>query len=69
LKSEIERIWSLGKHVLFDVDVNGGLSLKKYYGDNALAIFVKVPLWRFWNKGSGPEALTVKKAYPGAYLR
>jgi guanylate kinase len=43
LKSEIERIWNLGKHVLFDVDVNGGLSLKKYYGDNALAIFVKVP--------------------------
>ena len=43
LKSEIERIWSQGKHVLFDVDVKGGLSLKKYYGDKALAIFVKVP--------------------------
>jgi guanylate kinase len=43
LKSEIERIWSLGKHVLFDVDVKGGLSLKKHYGDKALAIFVKVP--------------------------
>jgi guanylate kinase len=43
LKSEIERVWSLQKHVLFDVDVKGGLSLKKYYGDRALAIFVKVP--------------------------
>lgn len=43
LKSEIERVWSQGKHVLFDVDVKGGLSLKKYYGDRALAIFVKVP--------------------------
>ncbi|QHT67080.1 guanylate kinase [Rhodocytophaga rosea] len=43
LKSEIERIWSLGKHVLFDVDVKGGLSLKKHYGHKALAIFVKVP--------------------------
>lgn len=43
LKSEIERIWSLGKHVLFDVDVKGGLSLKKHYGEKALAIFVKVP--------------------------
>jgi guanylate kinase len=43
LKSEIERVWSLGKHVIFDVDVNGGLNLKKYYKDRALAVFVKVP--------------------------
>lgn len=43
LKSEIERIWSLGKHVIFDVDVKGGLALKKYYGEKALAVFVKVP--------------------------
>lgn len=43
LKAEIERIWSLGKHVVFDVDVKGGLSLKKYFGDKALAVFVKAP--------------------------
>jgi guanylate kinase len=43
LKSEIERLWSEGKNVIFDVDVKGGLNLKKYFGDNALAIFVKVP--------------------------
>ena len=43
LKSEVERLWSLGKHVLFDVDVLGGISLKKYFGDNGLAVFVKVP--------------------------
>ena len=43
LKSEIERIWNEGKNVIFDVDVKGGLSLKKYFGDKALAIFVKVP--------------------------
>lgn len=43
LKSEIERVWSEGKHVIFDVDVKGGLSLKKYYKERALAIFVKVP--------------------------
>lgn len=43
LKSEIERLWSEGKDVIFDVDVKGGLSLKKYFGDKALAIFVKVP--------------------------
>ena len=43
LKSEIERIWESGKNVIFDVDVKGGLNLKKYFGDKALAIFVKVP--------------------------
>lgn len=43
LKSEIERIWSLGKHVIFDVDVKGGLNLKKYFGDKALAVFVMPP--------------------------
>jgi guanylate kinase len=43
LKSEIERIWEEGKDVIFDVDVQGGVNLKKYFGDKALAIFVKVP--------------------------
>jgi guanylate kinase len=43
LKSEIERIWSEGKHVIFDVDVIGGLNLKKYFKENALAIFVQPP--------------------------
>jgi len=42
LKSEVERIWNLGKHVIFDVDVKGGLNLKKHFKDRALAIFVKV---------------------------
>lgn len=43
LKSEIQRLWDEGKHVLFDVDVQGGLKLKKHYGERALAVFVKVP--------------------------
>jgi guanylate kinase len=43
LKSEIERLWSLGKHVLFDVDVKGGLALKQVYQEKALAVFVRVP--------------------------
>lgn len=43
LKSEVERVWKEGKNVIFDVDVKGGLNLKKYFGDKALAIFVKVP--------------------------
>ncbi len=43
LISEVEKLWSEGKHVLFDVDVVGGLNLKKYFGDRGLAVFVKVP--------------------------
>jgi guanylate kinase len=43
LKSEIQRIWDSGKHVIFDVDVKGGLNLKKFFGDRALAVFVRVP--------------------------
>jgi len=43
LKTEIDRIWNEGKNVIFDVDVKGGINLKKYFGDKALSIFVKVP--------------------------
>ena len=43
LKSEIQRIWDSGKEVIFDIDVEGGLRLKKKYGDQALAIFVQPP--------------------------
>lgn len=43
LRSEIENIRNSGKHVLFDVDVEGGLNLKKIYGSDALAIFVQPP--------------------------
>ncbi|GEO02501.1 guanylate kinase [Adhaeribacter aerolatus] len=43
LKSEIERIWSHGKTAILDVDVKGGLKIKEFYGDRALAIFVKPP--------------------------
>ncbi|UCS93710.1 guanylate kinase [Echinicola marina] len=43
LKSEMQRIWDSGKHVVFDVDVKGGLKIKEYFGNRALAVFVKVP--------------------------
>jgi guanylate kinase len=43
LKSEIDRIWAAGKNVIFDVDVKGGVNLKKHFGERALAVFVKVP--------------------------
>jgi guanylate kinase len=43
LKSELERIWEKGNHVLFDVDAKGGLTLKKKFGTNAIAIFIMPP--------------------------
>ncbi len=43
LKSEIARIWQAGKAVIFDVDVKGGVNLKNYFKEKALAVFVKVP--------------------------
>lgn len=43
LKSEVERITSMGHHVLFDVDVVGGCNIKEQYGDEALSIFVQPP--------------------------
>ncbi len=42
LKSEIDRLWSMGKHAVFDVDVKGGLKLKEHFKEKALAIFVRV---------------------------
>lgn len=43
LKSEVERLTSQGKHVVFDVDVVGGVNIKKMYGKRALTIFVQPP--------------------------
>lgn len=43
LKSEVERIWNKGNAIIFDVDVKGGVSLKKYFGDRALSIFIQAP--------------------------
>ena len=43
LKSEVQRIWSKGKHVIFDVDVVGGLNIKQQYGEKALSVFVMPP--------------------------
>jgi len=43
LKSEVERIWALGKNVIFDIDVAGGLRIKKKFPEQTLAVFVKPP--------------------------
>ena len=43
LKSEVERIWSEGKHAIFDIDVVGGLRIKQKFPEKTLAVFVKTP--------------------------
>lgn len=43
LKSEITRIWDNGHVIIFDVDVNGGMNLKRHFGNDALALFVMPP--------------------------
>lgn len=43
LKSEIKRIWDAGHVVIFDVDVKGGVNLKKYFGKDALSVFIQAP--------------------------
>lgn len=43
LKTEVERLWALGKHVIFDIDVSGGLRIKRKFPNRTIAIFVKPP--------------------------
>ncbi|NRB83404.1 MAG: guanylate kinase [Winogradskyella sp.] len=43
LKTEVERIWAKGKHVIFDIDVSGGLRIKRKFPEETLAVFVKPP--------------------------
>ena len=64
LKSEMERIWNEGKHVIFDVDVMGGIKLKSIFGDKAFSVFVQAPSVeelenRLINRGTeDPESLS-----------
>lgn len=43
LKSEVNRIWAKGHVIIFDVDVKGGVSLKKYFGEKAMSVFIQAP--------------------------
>jgi guanylate kinase len=43
LKTEIKRIWAENKHVIFDVDVRGGINLKNIFGHQAISIFIMPP--------------------------
>lgn len=72
LKSEIDRIWKKGHHVIFDVDVKGGISLKEYFGDDALSIFVKVPdesvlAERLKDRGTEDETSLSRRLYKAKF--
>lgn len=66
LISEVEKMRNLGKHVVFDIDVLGGLNLKKHYGNQALAVFVQAPSLeimeqRLRNRGTDAEDQLIKR--------
>ncbi len=66
LKSEVERIWNNGRVIVFDVDVNGGRNIKRYFGDDALSIFVMPPSievleQRLRSRGTDSEEAIVKR--------
>ena len=75
LKAEIERLWAEGKHVIFDVDVQGGMNLKKIFGDKALAIFVMPPSieelnFRLRNRSTeSPEKSAMRIAKAGSEMK
>lgn len=43
LKSEVERIWAKGHVIVFDIDVKGGVNVKRIFGDKAFSVFIKAP--------------------------
>ncbi len=68
LKSEVERIWDKGHVIIFDVDVKGGVNLKKYFREKALSVFIQAPSIeelrkRLVNRGTdSPEAIEKRVA-------
>ncbi len=66
LKSEVQRIWDSGRAIVFDVDVNGGCNIKRYFGADALSIFVMPPSievleQRLRSRGTDSEESIVKR--------
>src|ERR1700744_3541373 len=43
LRSEVERLWKAGRHVIFDIDVKGALNLKKHFPEQSITIFIQPP--------------------------
>ncbi|MFY0604560.1 MAG: guanylate kinase [Flavobacteriaceae bacterium] len=68
LKTEVERIWAKGKHVIFDIDVAGGLRIKRKFPEQTLAVFVKPPdinelIRRLKDRGEeSPEKIAMRVA-------
>jgi len=72
LRSEVGRIWHNGEHALFDIDVVGGLNLKKEFGDRACAIFVQPPSLeelenRLRSRGTDDEKALQKRVGKAGY--
>ncbi len=66
LRSEIDRIQAAGNHVVFDVDVKGGLNLKRIFGEQALAVFIQPPSIeelerRLRGRGTDSEEMIAKR--------
>ena len=75
LKSEVERIWGMNKVILFDIDVMGGMNLKKLYGEKALSLFIAPPSLetlrdRLVKRGTDtPEAIEKRVAKAGKEMQ
>lgn len=72
LKSEVNRIWQQGKHVLFDVDVKGGIKLNQYFQKRGLSVFVKVKDMielesRLRHRNTEPEEIISKRLAKAEY--
>jgi guanylate kinase len=72
LKSELQRIWDNGNHVVFDVDVKGGLNIKKQFPKESLSIFIKPPSIeelkkRLLNRGTETEEQIAKRIQKAEY--
>lgn len=72
LKSEVERIGAMGKVAVFDVDVKGGVNIKKYYGDRALSLFIQPPSIeelsrRLHGRGTDAEEVIQQRLDKAAY--
>lgn len=66
LKSEVDRVWESGKHIVFDIEVKGATNIKKLYGDRCKAIFIKPPslkilIERLINRNTESEASLKKR--------
>ncbi|MGE5425296.1 MAG: guanylate kinase [Syntrophothermus sp.] len=71
-KKEVERIWAKGNTVIFEVDVIGGMNLKKYFGDHALSVFIRPPKQedlehRLRARGTEDEAALQKRIGKATY--